>query len=82
MLHKFGPKVARWMFLFMVCGCGMFVSASAFLPSSFAMCFIMIALGAWFLDNYPVRKRYGKVRGLVREEGTQSQVGVFLTSKM
>ncbi len=53
-LERFGTRIAKWTLLFLVCGCGMFVSSSAFLPSTFSMCFTMLALGAWYLDNYAV----------------------------
>ena len=54
------------MLLFLVCGCGMFVASSAFLPSSFSMYFTMLALGAWFMESNGVS---------VGREGEGGEVG-------
>ncbi len=43
------------MLLFLCASCGMYISSTAFLPSSFAMYLTMVAMGAWFLRNYEVR---------------------------
>ena len=53
-LQKFGSRIAKWMLLFLVFGCGMFVSSSAFLPSTFSMYCTLVALGAWFTDSHGV----------------------------
>ncbi len=42
------------MLLFLCASCGMYISSTAFLPSSFAMYLTMVATGAWFLHNYEV----------------------------
>ena len=54
-LAKFGPSVARLTLFFLITSCGMYISSTAFLPSSFAMYLGMMALGAWFEESYEVR---------------------------
>ncbi|XP_064394142.1 alpha-1,2-mannosyltransferase ALG9-like [Halichondria panicea] len=51
-LTRFGAQVANWTLLFLCASCGMYIASTAFLPSSFAMYLTMIAMGAWFLQNY------------------------------
>lgn len=51
---RFGAHPARLVLVFLVFSAGMFISGAAFLPSSFAMYFTMLALGGWFLRNYPI----------------------------
>lgn len=53
-LERFGPRVARLTLFFQLLGAGMFVSATAFLPSSFAMYLGMVAMAAWFKNNFEV----------------------------
>ena len=53
-LAKFGPQVARWTLFFLITSCGMYISSTAFLPTSFAMYLGMLALGAWFEGAYEV----------------------------
>lgn len=53
-LAKFGPQIARWTLFFLILSCGMYISSTAFLPSSFAMYLGMLALGAWFEGAYEV----------------------------
>ena len=53
-LAKFGPQIARWTLFFLLVSCGMYISSTAFLPSSFAMYLGMLALGAWFEGAYEV----------------------------
>ncbi|KAI1287314.1 Alpha-1,2-mannosyltransferase ALG9 [Halotydeus destructor] len=48
----FGPRVARLTLFFLVLGTGMFISATAFLPSTFSMYFILLAYGSWLQQNY------------------------------
>ena len=55
-LAKFGPRLARLTLFFLITSCGMYISSTAFLPSSFAMYLGMLALGAWFEGTYEVRE--------------------------
>lgn len=50
--HHFGANVGRLTLVFLVFGSGMFVSSTAFLPSSFSMYLTMLALGTWFFQKY------------------------------
>ena len=51
---KFGPRIGRLTLFLLLGSCGMYIAAPAFLPSSFCMCFSMLALGAWFRGEYEV----------------------------
>lgn len=46
--RKYGRSVSRWLLFFLVPSCGMFISSTAFLPSSFTMYTAMVATAAWF----------------------------------
>eukprot|EP00117_Sycon_ciliatum_P000586 scpid46697/ scgid5428/ Alpha-1,2-mannosyltransferase ALG9; Asparagine-linked glycosylation protein 9 homolog; Disrupted in bipolar disorder protein 1 homolog; Dol-P-Man:Man(6)GlcNAc(2)-PP-Dol alpha-1,2-mannosyltransferase; Dol-P-Man:Man(8)GlcNAc(2)-PP-Dol alpha-1,2-mannosyltransferase len=50
-LLRFGSVVAQLLLVFLLFGSGMFISCCAFLPSSFAMIFTMVAMGAWFRND-------------------------------
>ncbi|CAL1289019.1 unnamed protein product [Larinioides sclopetarius] len=52
--RHFGPNIARLMFTFLTLSSGMFISSTAFLPSSFSMYLSSIALAAWFLQKYEI----------------------------
>lgn len=52
--RKYGSSVGLWTLLLLLGSCGMYVSAAAYLPSSFAMYLTMVAMGAWFENNYKV----------------------------
>lgn len=51
---QFGNHVARIMLFCLVFGSGMYISAAAFLPSSFAMVMIMLSYGGWFIGDYSI----------------------------
>jgi len=53
-IAQFGEHVARVMFVILIFNTGMFISATAYLPSSFAMCTCMLAFGGWFNQNFAV----------------------------
>ena len=52
---KFGAVIGRRTLILLIGSCGMYIAAPAFLPSSFAMCLGIIAMGAWFQKDYTVR---------------------------
>lgn len=52
--HHFGANVGRLMLLFLTVGTGMFISSTAFLPSSFSMYISTIAAASWFLQKYEI----------------------------
>ncbi|XP_063696408.1 alpha-1,2-mannosyltransferase ALG9 isoform X2 [Culicoides brevitarsis] len=49
---EFGVHIGRLWILFQIFCPGMFISSSAFLPSSFSMYFINLALAAWWNQKY------------------------------
>ncbi|KAK3748629.1 hypothetical protein QZH41_016680, partial [Actinostola sp. cb2023] len=53
-IKQFGSNVARLAAVFMVFSTGMFISAAAFLPSSFSMYMVLLSYGGWFAGHYPV----------------------------
>ncbi|XP_065840437.1 alpha-1,2-mannosyltransferase ALG9-like [Oscarella lobularis] len=53
-LAAFGGSTARLCFGFLLVSSGMFISSTAFLPSSFCMYCGLVALGAWCLGSYTV----------------------------
>jgi len=53
-MKQFGNHVARIAVVFMIFGTGMFISAAAFLPSTFAMYMVLLSYGGWFSGNYVV----------------------------
>eukprot|EP00794_Sanderia_malayensis_P010797 gene10797-11951_t len=53
-IAQFGEHVGRMMFIILVFSSGMYISATAFLPSSFAMYACMLAFGGWFKQNFAV----------------------------
>ncbi|GAB1611180.1 alpha-1,2-mannosyltransferase ALG9-like [Argonauta hians] len=50
----FGGKVGRLMLWLMLFSTGMFISCSSYLPSSFSMYLIMVAMGAWYQKSYHI----------------------------
>ncbi|XP_031548781.1 alpha-1,2-mannosyltransferase ALG9-like isoform X2 [Actinia tenebrosa] len=53
-IRQFGSHVARLSAVFMVFATGMFISAAAFLPSTFAMYMVLLSYGGWFTGHYPI----------------------------
>ncbi|EDO35244.1 predicted protein [Nematostella vectensis] len=53
-IQQFGSYVSQLAAVFIVFSTGMFISAAAFLPSSFAMYMMLLSYGGWFAGNYPV----------------------------
>lgn len=53
-LKRFGPVVARSTLVLLLFSTGMFVSCTAYLPSSFSMYCTMVAFGGWFLGDHRV----------------------------
>ncbi|XP_058946137.2 alpha-1,2-mannosyltransferase ALG9-like isoform X2 [Pocillopora verrucosa] len=53
-IKQFGNHVARIAVVFMIFSTGMFISAAAFLPSTFAMYMVILSYGGWFSGNYAV----------------------------
>uniref|UniRef100_A0A0K2TBS4 Mannosyltransferase n=1 Tax=Lepeophtheirus salmonis TaxID=72036 RepID=A0A0K2TBS4_LEPSM len=51
---QLGENVGRLTFIFMTLGCGMFISSTAFLPSTTSMYLCLISYGAWFHSNIPL----------------------------
>ncbi|XP_053404037.1 alpha-1,2-mannosyltransferase ALG9-like isoform X2 [Mercenaria mercenaria] len=51
---QFGNNVARVMLCFQILSAGMFISSSAYLPSSFCMYMTFLSFGGWFLEKYEV----------------------------
>ncbi|PIK57716.1 putative alpha-1,2-mannosyltransferase ALG9 [Apostichopus japonicus] len=47
----FGPNVARWTLVFLLFSTGMFISGTAYLPSSFSMYMTMISMAGWYFDR-------------------------------
>ncbi|CAG2180357.1 unnamed protein product, partial [Oppiella nova] len=52
--HQFGPSIARLFLFFMVLSNGMFISSTAFLPSSFSMYMTALTFGAWLRQNHKI----------------------------
>lgn len=50
----FGPNVARWTLVFLLLSTGMFISGTAYLPSSFSMYMTMISMAGWYFDRFEV----------------------------
>ena len=48
---RFGNHVARLVLLFLAAGSGMYIAATAFLPSSFCMFTTLFVFGQWMLGN-------------------------------
>jgi len=51
-LHEFGVNVARLCLTFLALSAGMFISSTAFLPSSTSLYCTLLASGAWFHQDY------------------------------
>lgn len=51
---EFGIHIARLTYVFLITSSGMFISSSAFLPSSFAMCFSTVSIAAWYGRKYEI----------------------------
>lgn len=47
-LKRFGPSVARMVLVFLIFSPGLFISTTAFLPSSFAMIMTTLGFALWF----------------------------------
>ncbi|EEC08337.1 glycosyltransferase, putative [Ixodes scapularis] len=50
-LHRFGPVVARTTLVLLLFSTGMFVSSTAYLPSTFSMYATLVATGGWFMGD-------------------------------
>jgi hypothetical protein len=50
--RELGPNVGRLTLGFLVLSAGMFISSTAFLPSSTSMFLVMLSHGAWFNQSY------------------------------
>ncbi|KAL1140575.1 hypothetical protein AAG570_000505, partial [Ranatra chinensis] len=50
--REFGIHVGRLMLIFLLFSAGMFVSSTAFLPSTFSMYMTMLSIGAWYHRKY------------------------------
>ncbi|KAJ9573502.1 hypothetical protein L9F63_009066, partial [Diploptera punctata] len=50
--REFGVQVGRLTLAFLVFSAGMFVSSTAFLPSTFSMYMCLVSLGAWYQRKY------------------------------
>lgn len=51
-LCEFGANVGRLCLALLVTSAGMFISSTAFLPSSASMYLTLLSMGAWFLHHY------------------------------
>jgi len=51
-LCEFGANVGRLCLCIMVCSAGMFISSTAFLPSTTSMYLTLLSMGAWFQHQY------------------------------
>ena len=51
---QFGANTGRIALCLLVFSAGMFISSTAFLPSTFAMYTTLIAMAAWFYGDFPV----------------------------
>ena len=60
-LKHFGASVARLTLAFLLLSTGMYISASAFLPSSFSMYMTMVSMAAWYSGHLPVCMYKGKI---------------------
>ena len=52
--RKYGVRISRWLLLMLIPSCGMFISSTAYLPSSFTMYCTMVAIAAWFDGSFKV----------------------------
>ncbi|XP_063235032.1 alpha-1,2-mannosyltransferase ALG9 [Bacillus rossius redtenbacheri] len=50
--REFGVHIGRLMLAFMVFSAGMFISSTAFLPSTFSMYMCLLSMGAWYQRKY------------------------------
>jgi len=53
-LCEFGANVGRLCLGFLVTSAGMFISSTAFLPSTTSMYLTLLSMGAWFHHNYKI----------------------------
>src|SRR5262249_43740205 len=53
-LRQFGPSIARLFLFFMALSNGMFISSTAFLPSSFSMYMTALTFGAWLQQHHKI----------------------------
>ena len=47
-VKEFGANVGRLTFAFLLASAGMFISSTAFLPSTFSMYMTMVSMAAWW----------------------------------
>lgn len=52
--HQFGYRIGSITLIFLTFGTGMFISCTAYLPSSFSMYMTMISFGGFFLQQYKI----------------------------
>ncbi|XP_054707313.1 alpha-1,2-mannosyltransferase ALG9-like [Uloborus diversus] len=52
--YHFGPCIGRLVLLFFTVGSGLFISSTAFLPSTFSMYLSSVAFAAWFIQKYEI----------------------------
>ncbi|XP_046854479.1 alpha-1,2-mannosyltransferase ALG9-like [Xenia sp. Carnegie-2017] len=64
-MHQFGNHVARILLFCLVFASGMYISAAAFLPSSFSMVTMMIAYGGWYIGDYSIAIFFTAVASLI-----------------
>lgn len=65
-MKQYRACVSRLTLAFLLLSNGMFISASAFLPSSFSMYMTLISMGAWFSGHLPVGIREENLPSLNR----------------
>ena len=53
-LCEFGANVGRLCLSIMLCSAGMFISSTAFLPSTTSMYLTLVSMGAWFQQQYKI----------------------------
>ncbi|EEB12136.1 alpha-1,2-mannosyltransferase ALG9, putative [Pediculus humanus corporis] len=51
-MKEFGMQVGKMVLIFMLFSPGMFISSTAFLPSSFSMYMCLLSTGAWIMRKY------------------------------
>ena len=52
--RQFGSSIARLYLFFTILSTGMFISSTAFLPSSFSMYMTILTFGAWLQQHYKI----------------------------
>ncbi|XP_071493937.1 alpha-1,2-mannosyltransferase ALG9-like [Diadema antillarum] len=51
---NFGASVGRLTLCFLILSTGMFISSTAYLPSTFSMYMTMLSMAGWYLNNLPL----------------------------